>query len=526
MNELRLHPVDWYNLHGKFKDIFRGDEAVHMKSDKEACYPNSDDMNDSINNPTFVLQDSRAVAVMKANSFDLAKGSIISKFTLLTFVKFKGDYRGADSFVMYKLMELELPYVRIGTDYYAIEKKPDRYGGEYTTLKVWKKDTITEDHTKSILKMIPKYQDFIIAPDNKSYSPVHGRYYNLYSEFPHKPLNRPVTEADIPTTLHLLRHIFGDQVLLGIRYMKVLYENPRQILPILVLVSEERETGKTTFLNYISMFFGENSILINPSDLLSNFNSSYATKNIILVDEAFVEKGLGVEKLKSIATAKKMSVNPKHVQGYSVDFFGKVIMCSNKELDFMRIDDAEIRFFIRKIKSITGQRNTNIEQDLYKEIPAFLTFLGQQPEVDFSRSRMVFTKEEIKTEELVKVKSNSRQTVVKDIELRIRELFFAQPSNETIHATAVNIHDRWWRNSSNISPSYIKKILDEEVKLPKPKQIWYYPFNEGTKIKNRPYQFDRVKFLSSEEIEELSKADHEPTMSDSPNIGTMQELDL
>ncbi len=206
MNELRLHPVDWYNLHGKFKDIFRGDEAVHMKSDKEACYPNSDDMNDSINNPTFVLQDSGAVVVMKANSFDLAKGSIVSKFTLLTFVKFKGDYRGADSFVMYKLMELELPYVRIGTDYYAIEKKPDRYGGEYTTLKVWKKDTITEDHTKSILKMIPKYQDFIIAPDNKSYSPVHGRYYNLYSEFPHKPLNRPVTESDIPTTLHLYKH--------------------------------------------------------------------------------------------------------------------------------------------------------------------------------------------------------------------------------------------------------------------------------------------------------------------------------
>jgi hypothetical protein len=420
---------------------------------------------------------------------------------------------------MYKLMDMTVPYVRVGTDYYSVEKRPNRYGGEDTILKAWKKDTIIEDGTRNMLKFVPKYQDFIIAPDNLNYSPVHGSYYNLYAQFPHTPHPDPVTIESIPTTIQLLHHIFGEQFNLGLRYMKVLYENPRQILPILVLVSEERETGKTTFLNYITMLFGENSIMINPSDLLSNFNSSYATKNIILVDEAFVEKGLGVEKLKSIATAKKMAVNPKHVQGYSVDFFGKVIMCSNKELDFMRIDDAEIRFFIRKIRAVTGKRNVRIEDDLYAEIPAFLRYLTQLPPVDFTKSRMVFTKEEIRTEELVKVKSNSRQTLVKDIELRIRDMFFGNSTNDTIFATPGDIHDRWWRNSSSISASYIKKVLDEELKLPPPVQKWYFVFNEGEKKKGRPYRFDRSKFLTSQEISEL--ANPEPVEAEiSSNFGT------
>ena len=79
------------------------------------------------------------------------------------------------------------------------------------------------------------------------------------------------------------------------KYMKVLYENPKQILPILVLVSEERETGKTTFLNWIQMLFGENSILISSNNITSDFNSSYATKNIILIDEALIEKSIGIE---------------------------------------------------------------------------------------------------------------------------------------------------------------------------------------------------------------------------------------
>ena len=507
MNDLQYHPVDWFNQFGVFKDIFKDDKNVHMINDNEASYqdPEQVEYESSINRPTFKLLPSGQVSVIKNNSFNIAQGLTINKFTLLSIIKFKGDYRAAESYVMYKLMEMEVPYVRIGTDYYSIEEKKDRYGGINKHLSVWKKDTIVEDHTKNILKLIPKYHGFTIEPDNINYSAVHGKYYNIYNEFIHTPHPSNVSENDIATTLNLLRHIFGDKFNIGIKYMKILYEFPKQILPILVLVSEERETGKTTFLNWIQMVFGQNTILINPSDLLSNFNSSYSTKNIILIDEAFVEKGIGVEKLKSIATAKQLSVNAKHVQPYSVDFYGKVIMCSNKERDFMRIDNAEIRFFIRKIKSINGTRNTNIEADLFNEIPKFLKYLTQLPAIDFTKSRMVFTKEEIGTPELENVKKNSRVALVKDIEVRIRDLFLEQTNTDAIYATAGNIHDRWFKNNSHYGVAYIRKVLDEDFKLPYPAQKWYFPLGGGTKVKSRPYKFERINFLSSQEIDDLGK---------------------
>ena len=264
--------------------------------------------------------------------------------------------------------------------------------------------------------MIFKFDDFTILPNNKNFIPVKNNCYNLYSKFSHEESNSDVVLHDIPITLRLLNHIFGAQVDLGIKYLKILYEHPRQILPVLALVSTERETGKTTFLNWIQMIFGENSILISPADLTNSFNSLYATKNIIMVDETVIEKSTSVEKLKFLATAKSISVSQKFVQQYSVPFFGKIIICTNKEKDFMRIDQEEIRFWIRKIKPIQGEKNINIEDDLFIEIPKFLKYLSQQLPIDFKKSRMVFTQEEINTSELEDIKTESKSGLCKELD--------------------------------------------------------------------------------------------------------------
>jgi hypothetical protein len=263
----------------------------------------------------------------------------------------------------------------------------------------------------------------------------------------------------------LINHIFGDQWQLGLRYMKLLYQYPQQIAPVLALVSTERETGKTTFLNWIQMLFGENSTLINPGDLTSNFNDAYATKNIIMIDETTIDKVHAIEKLKSLATAKTISVSQKFVSHYSVPFFGKVILCTNKESDFMRIDEEEIRFWVRKIKPITGKKNTNIESDLQKEIPKFLKFLLQQAEIDFSKSRMVFTKEEIMTESLELVKEESKSGLRKEIEYLFIDFFDNNNAINFVEVTPKDIKERWFSNNNQISISYIRKVLKEEMKM-------------------------------------------------------------
>ena len=225
---------------------------------------------------------------------------------------------------------------------------------------------------------IYQFDDFCIVPDNFNYTPVYNNCYNLYCEFRHKSV-----QGRWDWTKKLLDHVFGEQIEQGIRYLQVLYLHPDRMLPILVLVSKERQTGKTTFLNWLNMMFGDNMVLITPEDLINGFNSIYATSNIIAVEETLIEKSITVEKIKSLATGKFISVNQKFVSQFKLPFFGKIIMTSNNEDKFARIDDEEIRFFVRKL-GIPKYTNHNIETDLVNEIPAFLNYLETLPPVTIS----------------------------------------------------------------------------------------------------------------------------------------------
>lgn len=489
-----INPVDYFNFRYPFKDIFKNLDQATQLSPTEFSFPNAADLSDKT--ATFKLQENNLVAILKDNSFRLTKGDIISKFMVFTAVRFKGDYTSAMSYVLYKIMDLAVPYIRVGTDYYKSIEKDNRYGGTDRTLKTWGKETISEDHGKNIFTLLPKYDDFTIIPDNITYSPVHKNCYNLYAPFPHVPAPQPITAADIPHSLGVVRHIFGEQYDLGLKYLKVLYEHPKQMLPILSLVSEERVTGKTTLMNWVQMIFGDNSISINPEAITSQFNATYATKNIILIDETVMEKSTGVEKLKSLATAKTITVNQKHVQGYTIPFFAKIIICTNKERDFMRIDKAEVRFWIRKINTITGTKNIAIEEDLFREIPAFLKYLKQLPAIDFTKSRMVFTQEEIATQHLKEVKEESKSWLHKEIDILIDDYFDNNPDKPHFLATATDIKKKWFEREHSASRAYISKVINQEMKLKTEKPQHYWPFDEPNglnKAIGRPFKFVRIK---------------------------------
>ena len=65
--------------------------------------------------------------------------------------------------------------------------------------------------------------------------------------------------------MKLIHYIFGEQYELGMDYMQLLYAKPTQKLPILLLVSEERNTGKTTFLNFLKAMF-EDNVRLKPKE--------------------------------------------------------------------------------------------------------------------------------------------------------------------------------------------------------------------------------------------------------------------
>lgn len=500
-----LNDVDWTNAFYDFKKIFEGVKNCEILSDTEvACMDPNNISPEDMKNPTFILQDGPGgmVRVVKDNKWRLPVGVFVSKFTLLCKIAFDGDIQSAMSFISIFERKNPIPYMRVGVNYFKVINKDNRYGANCVILKAWSKDEIKQDHGVDTLKLVPKWDDFTIVPDNIQYRPSYKNCYNLYSEFPHKPFADDVTEKDIPQTMILLNHIFGDQIELGIKYMKILYEDPKQILPVLSLVSAERETGKTTFLNWIQMVFGENSVIISPQELTFQFNSGYATKNIVMIDETVIEKSTSVEKLKSLATAKTISVSEKFIAHYSVPFFGKIIICTNKEKDFMKVDEEEIRFWIRKVSPIPPEnKNTNIEIDLFSEIPKFLKYLTQQPVVDKTKSRMVFTMDEISTNALAEVKNESRSWLRKELEIEIESYFHIHDYNE-FEATVKDIKNEWFKHNNNVTMSYLRKVLKQEMKLSSELKK-YNPFNrndEFTKLTGRPFKFINPRL--SEELAE------------------------
>ena len=176
-------------------------------------------------------------------------------------------------------------YIRVGINYYKIIQKPDRFGIMRESLKPWNLQTIKQDMSGEQYALIEKYDDFVLYPDNKNYQRFYNDCYNVYSPFTHEP-----EPGEWKWTEILLRHVFGDQYDAGMLYLQCLYLYPQQALPVIILVSKERQTGKSTFLDWLNMVFGANMVQIEPDMIGSLYNEAYATSNIIAIDETLVEK--------------------------------------------------------------------------------------------------------------------------------------------------------------------------------------------------------------------------------------------
>jgi len=393
-------------------------------------------------------------------------------------------------------------YIRVGTEYFKIINKPDRFGIVRTELKKWNKETLLFDHDKKYMYTIQQFDDFVIDPNNNGNSRVIANNYNMYNDFPHTP-----SAGKWPWTLVLLKQVFGSQFKSGMTYLKVMYSYPKKALPILVLVSSERATGKSTFLDWLNMIFGANMVMIEPDVIGSPFNGEFATSNIIAIDETILDKQIAVEKIKSLATKKFISVNIKQVAQFKLPFFGKIIMASNNEDKFMKIDDKEIRFWIRRLGT-PKVVNHNILNDMISEIPAFVDYLKTMNDPDFSLSRMVLTPDQIKNEYLEAAKKESRSGLYKEL-IELFTHYFLNSEQKECLCTPGDIKDKFFCNNNNIDRNYIRRVIKLEFERePSEKVLYYSPFNGVDFQRGRPFKFESNDFFNSENL--IQKANEIP----------------
>lgn len=223
-------------------------------------------------------------------------------------------------------MEEEVDYARIGKITYIFADMPTANGESTRVMIPWSHNTLAGDKGKKFADTITKYIGFCTVPMHVNYTRSVKSFYNLYEPITHEP-----QAGEFPHIKMLVEHIFEEHFELGMDYLQLLYTNPVQKLPILLLVSEERNTGKTTFLNFLKAVFQKNVTFNTNEDFRSKFNADWAGKLLIGVDEVLLDKREDSERLKNLSTAKLYKIEAKGKDRQEVEFIAKFVLCSNNE---------------------------------------------------------------------------------------------------------------------------------------------------------------------------------------------------
>ncbi|KKO06137.1 hypothetical protein LCGC14_0071500 [marine sediment metagenome] len=302
-----------------------------------------------------------------------------------------------------------IPYLRVGTSYYKLVQAPTIAGHFNEILVHWNIETIRQDHGKDYLSKVPKYDGFTCIPSHIDFKQEYKGFYNTYSPLPTIP-----KEGECTTSLDFVKHIFGKHYELGLDYLQLLYTKPVQVLPILCLVSKERSTGKSTFLKWMKALFDNNMTYLTNDSFSSQFNADWANKLLICIDEVLFNKEELTERIKYLSTTNINKLEAKGKDKREVEFFGKFILCSNNEDNFIKIDGNETRFWVLKIP-VLNKEETNFLHQLISEIPAFLFYLQQRKLYTEHTTRMWFTPKQIRTPALARLVQNNRNRVEKEL---------------------------------------------------------------------------------------------------------------
>lgn len=270
-----------------------------------------------------------------------------------------------------------------------------------------------------ILKMAPKYLAQTNIPSHLDYHESidngYGElFYNIY-----KPLSHTPTEGEWQHIEKLLRHIFQEQYEMGLDYLQILYEQPLHPLPVLLLVSNETGTGKSTFCKFLNAVFCENALPLTPEIVESRFNSYWIGKLLGYIEEQADdsnERKKQNAKVKNIVTAETLPAEKKGKDPTLAFNFLKILICSNDECTPVKIDPNDTRYWVRKVPALSKkEEGTDILDECKKEIPFFLYFLQNRQKRNERKNRLWFDPDEMHTDAWRKIVRHSQSSLEQEL---------------------------------------------------------------------------------------------------------------
>jgi hypothetical protein len=428
------------------------------------------------------------------SSSGFKKGDHYLPFDILVEFGFKGNIGHAITFLV-GFFNKDVPFIRVNDNYYKVVPAGN---GDSEELIHLLKSTIKDDYGADIFPMIAKYDKFCMEPNNIDWVRALGNKYNKYTNIGHVSKEFDVNGdlSEINWSLNLLHHLFQDKFALGLEYMQVLYLLPKQAMPIVVFGSKERETGKSTFNNWMRYIYGGNSASTDVKSMKSSFNSHIAEKLVISIEETISDSLDLVNDLKNLSTAKFLTVNEKFVKEYDVDFYGKFIVYTNEPDKFLVIDKEETRFWVNLVPSLGEKKDDRIYEYLQDEIPYFLHYLKSLP-MGVSRGRMWFSPAEIETEQLRAAKKESVNALEYEINDHLDNFCSNHPKIQEICFTSGDLNQKFYGLHSKHSLKRIGGILRSIGYVPKDKPTNYYPFDSVEVRCGKYFTYENPYFTGS-----------------------------
>lgn len=426
-------------------------------------------------------------------------------------------------------------YIHVGNDFYFRTLRPDarNESGEYV-LEPRSRTTVNDffgaDGIQKIV-MERHYKGFVSFPGHINYRASIDNYYNLY-----KPIAWVPKEGDCSTILNFLRHLapdkdkmvyvsrYGEEVVnnqykLLLAYMWLLWHRPTVTLPILCLVSEERRTGKTSFLDLCQLIYGENVSITDNSQIQSEFNTLLSGKLLVGIDEtALADNDKFTEKIKMWTTTKYMNIQSKGKDFVKVANYMKLVLCSNNETNFIYTDSQEVRFWVLKVPALPANEIIpNILDKFREEVPAFLAYLSSMRIEDLivpeQEDRMWFAPERTHTDALDRVVEDSRSKLEKWIRKFIKDLFI-DTGKDSVRYDVVTISEFARKKIKDTDDTKVSKIFKSFAKSglaerpdPNANSVWVEDMleksDDGTykvmdKKRCRPYVFYMKDWLDED----------------------------
>ena len=399
-----------------------------------------------------------------------------------------------------KTVKRESPYLRVGTTIYKRVRQPLSSGRSVETLIPWNVETLRQDYGKSYLARIPKYDGFCTVPDHTNYRREIDGFLNRYEPIPFQP-----AEGIFPHIHDFLTHIFGEQVELGYDYLQLLYRRPLQRLPVLLLVSDERNTGKTTFLNLLKSIFGGNVTFNTNEDFRSQFNDDWTGKLLVCVDEVLLNRREDSERIKNLSTAHSYKAEAKGRDRREVEFFGKFVLCSNNERNPVLIEAGETRYWVRRVPPLT-QDNQNLLADMRRELPGFLFFLFHRELSTREESRMWFAPRLLATEALRRIIHYNRSKAEAEIIAIIRDIMDAEGLEQYRFDISDMVNMLEIRGIRSDHPS-VRRILTENWRLLPAPPTYYtrYAITYNGEVIRQDSKTARVYTVTRVVLDELLK---------------------